>query len=716
MNGTYVSEINVIVSTAACILSLIIAFNVWRRRSHQEGADWFVALILSVSWLSFFYALDAAAGYDIQAYVNSTKLEYISFTLMPVFWLGFALAISGHERPFSPRLFMALLIIPFLTMILAFTNEWHGLIWQQARFDNMPYGPVFAPFYGRWFWVHVLYTYSLFFAGTVVLIRRAIGTWRLYRKQTLLILFGATFPWLSNFLEIFDQFNPLPELYLNSICMLVGIIAFAAGVFRMHLLDIVPFTQDAILNNMPVGYLVTDTQHQIVAFNKMVRPFLNNPDAIGKPLLSLLPTFPVDAINRMQPCRWNFEDRIVEVTVTPMLNWRRSPRGSLYVLNDVTTRVQAEEALRTSEARQRALLKAMPDLMFRLRQDGTFVDYHAPSPDDLIMPPEVFLGRRVHELMPEIIADEEMRLIDQVVATGGMESFEYVMDMNGVPVNFEARIVASGSDEVVFIVRNITEHKQAEQRAFALALEKERVSLLTRFIQDSSHEFRTPLSIIEVSAHLLRKLTDSDKREQRIAQIELQVERITHLVDMLVQMSRLDSGAPLSLRSTNPNSIVEQVAINMHTNATERRLSIRRDFTEPIPAVDADGKQLLEALTQIVDNALRYAQPPEGAEGEIVLRTRCDDRHIRITVEDTGVGIPEDALPHLFERFYRFDSAHSTPGFGLGLAIAHKIVELHGGTIEVESTVGVGSRFTLVLPHMGMGTREKPQIMETAAP
>jgi signal transduction histidine kinase len=420
----------------------------------------------------------------------------------------------------------------------------------------------------------------------------------------------------------------------------------------------------------------------------------------------------------MQPSRWLFEDRIVEVTVTPMMNWRRSPRGSLYVLNDVTTRVQAEEALRASEARQRALLKAMPDLMFRLRQDGTFVDYHAPDPQQLMMPPEAFLGRRVRELMPEIIADREMQLIDQVVRTGGMEAFEYAMDMNGTPINFEARIVASGVDEVVFIVRNVTEQKQAEQRAFALALEKERVSLLTRFIQDSSHEFRTPLSVIEVSVHLLRKLTDPDKREQRMAQIEVQVERITHLVDMLVQMSRLDSGAPLPLRSTNPNNIVEQVAINQHASATKQRVRFRSELTEPLPTIEADAKQLLEALTQIVDNAMRYSAPADGESevAEITLRTSYDEQHVRMSVEDTGVGIPQDALPHIFERFYRLDSAHSTPGFGLGLAIAHKIVELHGGTIEVSSEVGKGSRFTIVLPHTGGPALEQAHAMETVAP
>lgn len=716
MNGNYIGEINVIVSTAVSILALIIALNVWRRRSHQEGADWFISLILGVSWLSFFYALDAAAGTDIRAYVTASKFEYIAYALIPVCWLGFTMAISGYERPFSLRMLAILLIVPLITTALAFTNEWHGMIWEVPRFEVTPNGPIFAPLYGKWFWVHAIYSYLLFFAGTVVLVRRTIGTWKLYRAQSIIILFGTTFPWLGNFLEIFDQFNPIPALYLNAVCLMIGILLYTVGVFRLRLLEITPFTQDSILNHMPVGYLVTDEQNRIIAFNRMVRPFLNDFEAIGKPLLALLPTFPTAAAGSEQPSRWLFNERIIEVTVSPMLNWRRSPRGSLYVLNDVTARVQTEEALRASEARQRALLKAMPDLMFRLREDGTFVDYHAPEPETLFMRPEDFLGRRLLDLMPGGVAEEEMRLIDQVVRTGGMETFDYALEINGTPINFEARIVASGEDEVVFIVRNTTEHKQAEQRAFALALERERVSLLTRFIQESSHEFRTPLSIIEVNLHLLRKLTDPEKREQRTGQIEVQVERITHLIEMLVQMSRLDSGTPFSMRSINPNNIVEQVAINMQSKAARARLRFQSELTEPLPAIEADGKQLLDALMQLVDNALRYTEPSEGEEGVIKLSTSYDTQYVRITVEDSGQGIPEEALPHIFERFYRLDTAHSTPGFGLGLAIVQKIVELHGGTIEAHSEVGIGSRMTIVLPHTGIANLQKPQLAETGAP
>ena len=169
---------------------------------------------------------------------------------------------------------------------------------------------------------------------------------------------------------------------------------------------------------------------------------------------------------------------------------------------------------------------------------------------------------------------------------------------------------------------------------------------------------------------------------------------MSQLVDRLVAMTQLDSGILFSFHRENMNSLVQQVTDTMRTTFAEQKLTLRLELDETLPDIRVDTIHLVEALSQVLDNAARYSAP----EGSITIQTSHDAQWSKITITDTGIGISESALPRIFERFYRSDEAHSTPGFGLGLPIAQKIIELHGGHIEVQSEIAKGSRFTIYLP------------------
>src|SRR5215212_11676431 len=127
---------------------------------------------------------------------------------------------------------------------------------------------------------------------------------------------------------------------------------------------------------------------------------------------------------------------------------------------DVTERLRTEQALQESKARHRALLAAMPDMVFRLDQAGTYLDYKADRMTDLVVPPEVFLGRRVAEVMPADVAIMTEATIAKVLASGGTETIEYTLDMGGSSRDFEARLVPGGLDEVVAVVRDVTDRNR----------------------------------------------------------------------------------------------------------------------------------------------------------------------------------------------------------------------------------------------------------------
>jgi len=238
---------------------------------------------------------------------------------------------------------------------------------------------------------------------------------------------------------------------------------------------------------------------------------------------------------------------------------------------------------------------------------------------------------------------------------------------------------------------DITDRKRAAE----LAIERERVRILSNFVRDASHEFRTPLSVINTSLYLMEKVGDPQRHLDYIDGIREQAERILKLVESLITMSRLDSLTRLRLERLDLNRTLTVMYVRAEAVAKRSDLSFTLELAPEALYVQGDVAELSIALNAIFDNAISYT--PAG--GRIEVRTyRRRSEEIAIDVRDSGLGISSAELPHIFERFYRADRARSTRGFGLGLPIARKVVELHYGRIEVESTLGEGSLFRVILP------------------
>jgi PAS domain S-box-containing protein len=239
----------------------------------------------------------------------------------------------------------------------------------------------------------------------------------------------------------------------------------------------------------------------------------------------------------------------------------------------------------------------------------------------------------------------------------------------------------------------IAEREQMREQEMEIMLEKERIHLLNQFIQHAAHEFRTPLTVINSSAALLERIEDADRRRKKAQTIQAQVQRTSKLVDMLLKMVNLESDAPEARVSVNVSQLVEGVCQHIRVKYGDRPLLEWQQPPQPL-RVKGNATQLLEAITQILDNAYRFTPP----EGTIAVRVLSQSEKVVIEVQDTGLGIHESDIPRVFETFWRQDEAHSTPGFGLGLTIAHRIVQMHDGDIEVKSQMGQGSLFRIILP------------------
>ncbi|HZZ56333.1 MAG TPA: ATP-binding protein [Opitutaceae bacterium] len=218
-----------------------------------------------------------------------------------------------------------------------------------------------------------------------------------------------------------------------------------------------------------------------------------------------------------------------------------------------------------------------------------------------------------------------------------------------------------------------------------------------RFLADASHELRTPLTVVRGELeNLAQDPRLAPDLADRVGSLLEEAERLSKIVERLFALSRLDAGeAQSEWVRFDLAGLAAGTADQMGLLAEDKRISLTCEAEAPVP-VEGDRARLKQVVVNLLDNAIKYT--PEG--GSIRLRVSALDGQAVLQVSDTGIGIPPEALPHIFERFYRVDQSRSRQpdGAGLGLAIIKSICKAHGGEIGVESAVGRGSTFRVRLP------------------
>lgn len=287
------------------------------------------------------------------------------------------------------------------------------------------------------------------------------------------------------------------------------------------------------------------------------------------------------------------------------------------------------------------------------------------------------------EIMYCVRASSSTGVAVREIELGDKSYWTYAAQMNREEADHNG-----GSTGVILAVRDITEHR---------ALERAK----TNFVSDVSHELRTPLTTIQSAVDLVERARDRmEPLEHRALELANQeLKRIRGMVEELLVLAQVDSWQySLEVAPTDLNAVLRNSVESMKSKA--ERFGIEINFND-IGAMECvcDAQKLYQVFLNILDNAVKYSDP--GARVDISVEEEGEDESfLTVRISDTGVGIPEEDLGQLFERFYRVnkDRSRSTGGSGLGLAISREIVALHGGEIQVESEVGVGSTFVVRIP------------------
>lgn len=368
---------------------------------------------------------------------------------------------------------------------------------------------------------------------------------------------------------------------------------------------------------------------------------------------------------------------------------------------NITRLIEIEKEIRTSERKFQTFFDLNPDaIVIRSLVDGRIMDCNKGV--------EYFFGFTREELIG-LSMDELPVWVNPQLREDGLRVLMETGEIRGIEAEFRRKdgstfwglinalvVEINGEPCIMNLTRDITQFHLLEQQKREMELHQEKMYLLRQFLGNVSHDLKTPLTTIKSSLYVLKKSPDEEKKQHQMKVLELQTERMEHLLDEMFSLLRLDAGAEFDFEIADINALIRSVLAKHHALALAKHHQVAFVTESEIQPLRMDKSYLEMALGNLLINAHHYT--PEA--GHVTVRTFTQSHQVIIEIEDTGIGITPSDLPHIFERFYRADWARSTAsgGTGLGLTIAQKIVEAHGGQIRVESMVGEGTRFQIVLP------------------
>jgi signal transduction histidine kinase len=234
----------------------------------------------------------------------------------------------------------------------------------------------------------------------------------------------------------------------------------------------------------------------------------------------------------------------------------------------------------------------------------------------------------------------------------------------------------------------------------AVAIENARLFQQSDLISEFVHELRTPLASLSTATYLLlRPEMSNEQRGQIIQNIHNETLRLNALASSFLDLARLESGR-VQYRKTsfNISDLILECKDVMSGRAEEEKIQVKIEPTSGLAEVEADRDKIKQVVLNLVSNAIKYNRP----NGSVIIRSEGRDKETLVSIQDTGMGIPEEAIPHLFEKFYRVREHEArASGTGLGLSICKQIISDHGGRIEVKSKMGTGTNFSIFIPRSG---------------
>jgi PAS domain S-box-containing protein len=367
------------------------------------------------------------------------------------------------------------------------------------------------------------------------------------------------------------------------------------------------------------------------------------------------------------------------------LNWSQSEMDALQtaanLISAALQRKRYEETIRLSEVRNRILVDALPDLIIRVDTNGNILDYSTNPNHPLYIHRDLAYGRKLEMTFPEEIASriigEENR--ENFVSPQKVDEFRLPY-ANGT---YEARLYPIYADEALIVIRDVTEQVRLNE-------------MKSDFINRASHELRTPLTAAMLMVDLIQEGGTPEEMDECWKTLKGELHRQKELIDRLLMAGRLESGMlKIEGKIIELLPVLREAMQSVQPIIAKRHITLKLTDDHNLYKVWGDTSGLQQVFINLINNAAKFS--PEGSKVDVKISQT--ETHVKIAITDKGVGIPQEALPHLFKRFYRAKNVTvaEIPGSGIGLYIVNSIVSELGGEILVESIANKGTTFTVCL-------------------
>ena len=476
---------------------------------------------------------------------------------------------------------------------------------------------------------------------------------------------------------------------------------------------------DTVLKSLREGVFTTDNEFKITRWNEMCEQIfgIKASDAIGKTTS--------DIITLVEEYQGQNKERInllVEKGFYKEEQLYRTPHGDIWVdvhaqaieengkrqgwislISDISARKQAEEALKQSEGKYRELINTSNDGILSTDAQMKFIVWNHGAERLFGYSENEILGQSMLKIIPEKLlkrVTSEFQLSQSgasLIANTVVETEGLKKDGSEVPLEISVSMRKTGEGYITtFITRDISERKEAEEKLRKIDQMK------SEFLSNVSHELRTPLQSISGFTKLIMngQVPDPATQQEFFQIIDRETMHLGNLINSLLDMSRLEAGRFQIYKKLTPirETFIDSLKM-FHSLARDKNITLTEDIPPQMPEMEVDGERMRQVVINLVGNAIKFSDPG----GSVAVKVEKQESDLLFQVSDHGIGIHEEAMKHLFERFYRAEGETVRGGTGLGLYISKQIIDAHGGRIWAESKFGEGSTFSFTLPLNGKG-------------
>jgi diguanylate cyclase (GGDEF)-like protein/PAS domain S-box-containing protein len=501
------------------ILFLFMAAAAWRYR-HNRAAFTFILLMLAMSFyaLGYFFELNSSSITEAFFWL---RFQYLGIAVLPSLWLLFVLQYTDRQSWLKAGTMAVIFATSAITLPLVFTNNLHNLFYKSMTLLNADYITILSTEKGPWYWVHITYFVVTFFLANYFLLEAALQSRDYFKRRFMLLFIASLFPWVAFVVYISGQ-SPM-NLDLIPFGMIFTGVIVLYDLLHYRLFDILPIARANVFDAIQEGIVVLDSFERIVDLNEASTHIYGfDKDFIGQHISTLTQLFSEECKQAPQSgmdtrvCTYDSVggSKWLEVRTSPLKHGTGEGKGRLLIIRDITDQKLAENALRESEALQSSIVAAIPDTLIRINGEGLILDILTMDENRLSLPCTEGVGKTVEEVMPGNLAERFMDGIKDALQTKTLQTLEYELGTPAGTLDYEARIMAYAENEVVSMVRDITDEKRYQEKLEYLSLHDSLTGLFNRAFFEAEierlfHSREYPITIMSADLDGLKLINDT---------------------------------------------------------------------------------------------------------------------------------------------------------------------------------------------------------------